>query len=85
MNKQDRREFLTVVTNDQISERIIGISFGEKREYWDDWNWMRLSRVKYWGHKPDLIPPFREWLFDRVEQKILAERDASYHESQEPI
>lgn len=78
MNKQDRREFLTVVTNDQIAERIIGMSFGEKREAWSDWS-IIVGRMGL------SVTPFREWLFERVEQKILAERDASYHEAQEPI
>lgn len=77
MNKQDRREFLTVVTTDQIAERIIGMSFGEKRGAWADWDMSScLFRTRQ---------DFREWLFDRVEQKILAERDASYHDAQEPI
>lgn len=85
MNRQERIEWLTTVSNDDVAEYIIGMSFTDKREAWQDWSWMRLSRVDYWGHKPDLIPPFREWLFDRVEQKILAERDASYHEAGEPL
>lgn len=77
MNKQDRREFLTVVTNDQIAERIIGMSFGEKREAWADWDMSYcLFRTRQ---------DFREWLFGRVEQEILAERDASYNEAGEPL
>lgn len=75
MNKQDRREFLTVVTNDQIAERIIGMSFSQKRDAWADWD----AAYRFYS----TWKSFREWLFDRVEQKILAERDASYHESQE--
>lgn len=84
MNKQDRREFLTVVTNDQIAERVIGMSFGEKREAWADWE-DKCHRMMDQGYWLKDLPTFRTFLFDRVERKILAERDASYHEAGEPL
>lgn len=81
MNKQDRNSFLTVVSNDAIDERIIGMSFGEKREAWADWDaYASLYRLFKSSHRT-----FREWLFDRVEQQILAERDANYNEAGEPL
>ena len=64
--KQALREYLTV-SNDDIAERIIGMSFSQKREAWADWD----AQQRTFRTRSD----FHEWLFDRTEQKILAEID----------
>lgn len=82
MNRQETIEWLTTVSNDDVSEYIIGMSFSEKRDSLADW---RIWRDRFIRMGWTEVPSFRDWLISRVEQKILAERDASYYDAQEPI